>query len=172
MTKAKAATRFYRITPTVEINGTKVSRVIEASTAAQALRHAVAGLFAIAVSGPKDIVEFMRAGGEIEKAQADPLTGDLLEEPTTSGITVPEGADAIEQIKGGLLTLGKTIAEWNALDDSARAAFYDAAFKPDAGAIVDIGDLGVQRAPTDDTPGAEQRSQSRRGRNRETTATS
>jgi len=80
-------TRIYSIAPTNAQQGT-LPRMVEAGTAAQALRHVVTGMFAIAVAGSLDVVKYMESGGKVEKAKADAgpaidaaLAGDLLPTP-------------------------------------------------------------------------------------------
>ena len=60
-------TRFYKV-----VNGTAQPRLVEAASAAQALRHVTTPLYQVSVANERDIVTLMRDGVQVEVAGAEP----------------------------------------------------------------------------------------------------
>lgn len=61
-------TRYYIVTPKTTPLMHKDARIIEATSAAQAVRFAVKGLFDVRTASAKDIVELVETGAKAEKA--------------------------------------------------------------------------------------------------------
>lgn len=68
-------TRLYKVTCTLD--GHTSPRLVEATSASQAIRHCVGKSFNAEAAGPKDIVELMQNGVKVEKAVQNERQAEL-----------------------------------------------------------------------------------------------
>ena len=79
-----AKTRIYVVQPQHLIDGKVApSRLIDASTSSQAVRHCAKSMFAISVATPKEVATLVRAGVELETARDEEEEQPTLPLPVT-----------------------------------------------------------------------------------------